>query len=247
MTTRWKLTIEYDGSGFCGWQRQKSDVTVQQVIENAIHAFSGENPTLHVAGRTDAGVHALAQIAHFDLEKEFEACAVKGAINYHVKPHRVVVLKAEVAPPDFHARFQAKARRYRFIVCNRPAPLALMAGRAWHVVRPLSLAPMQKAAALLIGHHDFTTFRAKFCQAKSPLRTLDVLDITQDGDMFTFDVKSRSFLYHQVRNMVGTLVMVGTGQMSFDEFVAAFASCERANGGVTAPPEGLYFVSVDYD
>ncbi|MFA6280142.1 MAG: tRNA pseudouridine(38-40) synthase TruA [Bdellovibrionales bacterium] len=246
MTTRWKITVEYDGAGFCGWQRQTEDVTVQAVIETAIHAFSGETVRLHVAGRTDAGVHALAQVAHFDLEKEVAAVEVSGGINFHARPHRVVVVKAEKAPPEFHARFSALSRRYRYQIINRPAPLALMEGKAWHVVRPLALEPMQKAAALLIGTHDFSTFRAQRCQATSPVRTLDVLDITQVEDNFFFDVKARSFLYHQVRNMVGTLAKVGTGRWTLDEFATAFAANDRAKGGPTAPSEGLYFVSVDY-
>lgn len=247
MTTRWKLTLEYDGTGFCGWQRQEHDpLSVQQVLEEAIHAFSGEDVRLHVAGRTDSGVHALAQVAHFDLEKEFEPVAVEGAINYHVRPHRVSVLKAEVADPDFHARFKAQGRVYQYMLANRRPPLALMEGRAWHFTRPLSLPPMQEAARLLIGHHDFSTFRAKNCQANSPMRTLDVLDIRQEGDVFLFDVKARSFLYHQVRNMVGTLVMVGTGQWSVDDFAAAFEAKDRSRGGPTAPPDGLYFVQVLY-
>lgn len=246
MTTRWKLTLEYDGAGFCGWQRQAEDITVQAVIETAIHAFSGETVRLHVAGRTDAGVHALAQIAHFDLEKGVKAVEVLGGINYHARPHRVVVVKAEEAPPDFHARFSALSRRYRYQIINRPASLALMEGKAWHVVRPMFLEPMQKAAALLIGTHDFSTFRAQRCQATSPVRTLDELTITQVNEAFFFDVMARSFLYHQVRNMVGTLAKVGTGQWTVDEFAAAFAAAERVKGGPTAPPDGLYFVSVAY-
>lgn len=246
MTTRWKLSIEYHGSGFCGWQRQAEDVTVQQVIEDAIRSFSGESVTLHVAGRTDAGVHALAQVAHFDLEREEQAHAVQGAINYFVRPHRVSILTAERVPDTFHARFNAKARGYRYVLCNRRAPAALMAGRAWHMVRPLDLEPMQEAARLLLGHHDFSTFRAARCQAKSPLRTLEQLDITQDGEMFIFTTKARSFLYHQVRNMVGTLTLVGTGRWSLADFSAAFSEANRAKGGPTAPPEGLYFQFVDY-
>ncbi len=246
MTTRWKITLEYDGAGFCGWQRQAEDVTVQAVIEAAIHAFSGEDARLHVAGRTDAGVHALAQVAHFDLEKDVAMAEVLGGINYHARPHRVVVVKAEKELPEFHARFSALARRYRYQIINRLAPLALMEGKAWHVVRPLALEPMQRAAMLLIGTHDFSTFRAQRCQATSPVRTLDELTITQEGDAFFFDVKARSFLYHQVRNMVGTLAKVGTGQWTLDEFAAAFSAANRVKGGPTAPPDGLYFVSVDY-
>ncbi|MDX9688842.1 MAG: tRNA pseudouridine(38-40) synthase TruA [Alphaproteobacteria bacterium] len=247
MTQRWKLIIEYDGRSFCGWQRQEHDPhSVQQVIEDAITAFTGEQARLHVAGRTDAGVHALAQVAHFDLEKEVDVAAVEGAINFHVRPHPVSILRAMPVSEDFHARFSAQARSYRYMLSNRRAPLALMAGRAWHFTRPLALGPMQQAAAMLIGHHDFSTFRAKHCQANSPMRTLDKLDVTQEGDVFLFDVKAKSFLYHQVRNMVGTLVMVGTGQWSLDDFAVAFAAKDRAKGGPTAPSDGLYFVNVDY-
>lgn len=245
--TRWKLTLEYDGSGFCGWQRQHHDLSVQQVVEEAIHKFSGETVTLHVAGRTDAGVHACAQVAHFDLEKECEPQAVEGAINYHVRPHRIVVTKAESVPETFHARFGAQARSYRYLLMNRRPPLAIMAGRAWHVVRPLRLEPMQEAASLLLGKHDFSTFRAHHCQAKSPIKTLDRLIVAQEGGLFTFETEARSFLYHQVRNMVGTLVMVGSGQWSVQDFAKAFAAADRTKGGPTAPPEGLYFWSVRYE
>ncbi|MDD2324805.1 MAG: tRNA pseudouridine(38-40) synthase TruA [Alphaproteobacteria bacterium] len=246
MTTRWKLVIEYDGSGFCGWQRQASVPSVQQTIEDAIFAFSGERVTLHVAGRTDAGVHALAQVAHFDLEKQVEPHTVYGAINYHVRPAKVSLLSAQVVPTDFHARFDAKARSYRYLIANRSAPLALSAGKAWHVPRPLEIEPMQKAASLLLGKHDFSTFRASHCQANSPWRTLDVLDIAREGEVIVFFTKARSFLYHQVRNMVGTLTMVGAGQWSVEDFEAAFKAADRTRGGPTAPSEGLYFQDVFY-
>lgn len=246
MTTRWKITIEYDGSGFFGWQRQAEGTTVQQVIEEAIRAFSGETVTLNVAGRTDTGVHALGQVAHFDLEKDFEPHAICGAINYHVRPHRVSILAAEAVSQEFHARFSAKSRSYRYLLVNRHAPLAIRAGHAWHYPRPLTLAPMQKAAALLIGKHDFSTFRASHCQANSPIRTLDVLDVSQHGDDYLFEVKARSFLYHQVRNMVGTLVMVGSGQWSIQDFETAFRAADRTKGGPTAPSDGLYFQGVEY-
>ncbi len=244
--TRWKLTLEYDGTGFCGWQRQEHDLSVQQVLEEAILKFSGEAAALHVAGRTDAGVHAKAQVAHFDLEKEFDAKTVESAINFYVRPHRVCVLAAEEVPETFHARFDAKQRSYRYLLVNRRPPLALLAHRAWHFPRPLTLAPMQEAAALLLGKHDFSTFRAAHCQANSPIKTLDKLTVAQDGYTFVFETEARSFLYHQVRNMVGTLAMVGTGQWSVADFAAAFAAADRTKGGPTAPPEGLYFWGVAY-
>lgn len=245
--TRWKLLIEYEGGGFCGWQRQENGPSVQQTIEDAIHKFSGETVKLYVAGRTDAGVHALGQVAHFDLEKETDAKTVEGAINFHVRPHRISILKAETAAPDFNARMSALSRVYRYLVVNRSAPLALMQGRAWLFPRPLTLAPMQEAARILIGRKmDFSTFRAQGCQANSPMRTLDRLDISQDGELFAFDVEARSFLYHQVRNMVGTLTLVGAGQWSVADFRAAFEAADRTRGGPTAPAEGLYFAAVRY-
>lgn len=246
MTKRWKLTLEYDGSGFSGWQRQAHALSVQQTLEEAITKFCGETATLHVAGRTDTGVHALAQVAHVDLAKDTTGLVLRDALNFHVRPHPVVVLDAEEAAPDFHARFDAKARAYRYTIINRRAPLTLMANQAWHVARPLTLAPMQEAAQIIIGHHDFSTFRARNCQANSPMRTLDLMQITQDGDRFFFTTKARSFLYHQVRNMIGTLAMVGSGQWSVEAFAAAFAAADRTQGGPTAPPQGLCFLKVDY-
>lgn len=244
---RWKLLIEYDGRDFCGWQRQERDLSVQQAIEDAIEKFSGEKIRLFVAGRTDAGVHALGQVAHFDLERETDAKEVEGAVNFHVRPRRVSILKAEEAAPDFHARMDALSRSYRYLLINRSAPLALMEGRAWLYPRPLALTSMREAAALLIGKKmDFSTFRASHCQANSPMRTLDRLDIAQDGELFTFDIEARSFLYHQVRNMVGTLALVGSGQWSVPEFKKAFEAADRTKGGPTAPAEGLYFLSVRY-
>ncbi len=244
--TRRKLTLEYDGSGFCGWQKQAHGTTVQQVLEEAIQKFSGETVTLHVAGRTDAGVHAQAQVAHFDLEKDTTDAVVRDALNFHVRPHRVVVLQAETVADTFHARFDALSRSYRYRIVNRRAPLALLADQAWHVSKPLSLAPMQEAAKILIGKHDFSTFRAQYCQSKSPVRTLDQLDIAADGEVVTIHTKARSFLYHQVRNMVGTLVYVGTGYWTVEDFKAAFAACDRTKGGPTAPPQGLCFWDVTY-
>lgn len=246
MTTRWKLTIEYDGSGFYGWQKQAEGVTVQQVIENAIHAFSGETVDVFASGRTDSGVHALAQVIHFDLEKEMEPHAVRGALNFFVRPHRVSVLHAEIAPDNFHARFSAKARSYRYLILPRPAPPSLMAGRIWHFPKRLELGVMQEASQLLLGTHDFTTFRAKHCQANSPIRTLDQISVAREDDMIVCQLTARSFLYHQVRNIVGSLSLVGSGRWTVDDFATAFAAADRAQGGPTAPPDGLYFQSVLY-
>lgn len=245
--TRWKLTLEYHGAGFCGWQRQGHDaVSVQQVLEDAIFKFSGEDVTLHVAGRTDAGVHAEGQVAHFDLNKETDADTIRDALNFHVRPHKVSVLQVGAVTEEFHARFEALNRSYRYQVLNRRAPSALLTDLTWHVPKPLALEPMQKAADLLIGKHDFSTFRAQGCQSNSPLKTLEEFTIHRDGDMVLFITRARSFLYHQVRNMVGTLVMVGTGQWSVDDFRSAFEARDRTKGGPTAPPQGLFFVKVEY-
>jgi len=244
--TRWKLTLEYDGSSFSGWQKQANALSVQQVLEEAVQKFSGETVTIHAAGRTDAGVHARAQVVHFDLEKDTTDAIVRDALNFHVKPHKVVVLQAEAVSGEFHARFDAISRSYRYQIVNRRVPLALLAQQAWHVSKPLSITPMQEAAKVLIGKHDFSTFRAQFCQSKSPVKTLDQLEITQDGEIITIHVSARSFLYHQVRNMAGTLVLVGTSQWTVDDFKAAFAARDRTKGGPTAPPQGLYFWGATY-
>lgn len=243
---RWKLILEYEGSAFCGWQRQENALSVQQVLEEAIEKFSGERVVLTTAGRTDAGVHALGQVAHFDLAKETSGEIVRDAINAHVRPHRVSVLSADAAAPNFNARLDARMRTYRYIVINRRAPLTVLSGQAWHIVKPLALHPMQEAAALLIGNHDFSTFRAANCQAKSPVKTLDAIMIEQHEDVFVFTVRARSFLYHQVRNIVGTLSMVGLGQWSVEDFKTAFEACDRTKGGPTAPADGLFFVGVEY-
>lgn len=244
--TRWKLTLEYDGGSFCGWQRQAHDISVQQVLEEAIHRFCGENPTLHVAGRTDAGVHAKAQVAHVDIEKETSGDVVRDALNFHIRPHKVAVLSADAVASDFHARFDALNRSYRYQIINRRAPTALLDTYAWHVQKPLSISSMQEAAGLLIGQHDFSTFRAQNCQSNSPVKTLDQMDIAAEGELVVFQTKARSFLYHQVRNMVGTLVLVGTGQWDLEDFKTAFAACDRRAGGPTAPAHGLFFMGASY-
>lgn len=243
---RWKLTIEYDGTEFSGWQRQAEVLTVQQVIEEAIEKFSGEKVVIHGSGRTDAGVHARANAAHFDLAKDITADKIRDALNFYVRPHRIAILQVDQVADDFHARFNAGDRSYRYFIVNRRAELALELGRAWHIHRNLDIGVMQQAADMLLGKHDFSTFRAQGCQANSPIRTLDILRITREDELVTIYAKARSFLYHQVRNMVGTLVMVGSGQWSLDEFAAAFAACDRTKGGPTAPPQGLVFWEVNY-
>ena len=244
--TRWKLTIEYDGTGLSGWQKQANAPSVQQAIEQAIEKFCGEAVNIHVAGRTDAGVHARAQVAHIDLARETDANTLCNAINFHVRPNKIVILSAEPVDQTFHARFGAMGRAYRYRIVNRRPPLALQAAYAWHVVKPLDIDAMQMAADCLIGPHDFSTFRAQFCQAKSPIRTLDKLKFTRDGEDITLETEARSFLYHQVRNMVGSLVLVGNGQWTLADFKAAFAARDRSKGGPTAPAHGLCLWSVTY-
>ena len=244
--TRYKLTIEYDGSGFVGWQRQTNGLSVQEVLEDAIERFCGERVTTHVAGRTDAGVHALGQVAHFDIAKDTTSDTVRDALNFHVKPHAIAVLKAEIVGEEFHARFSARRRIYRYRIVNRRASLALERGRAWHVQAPLDLAAMQTGAAHLLGRHDFSSFRAAECQAKSPLKTLDVLDISREGEAIIVDARARSFLHHQVRNMVGTLKLVGEGKWVPDDVRRVLAARDRREAGPTAPPEGLYLVEIVY-
>ncbi len=243
---RWKITLEYDGSAFCGWQRQENAPSVQQAVEEAVTGFSGEEARLHVAGRTDAGVHARAQVAHVDLEKETNAGTVRDALNYYLRAAPVAVLAVEGVGDDFHARLKAKARHYLYRVLQRKPPPALEAGHVLHVPTPLDLEAMRKAAALLPGPHDFSTFRARDCQSNSPVKTLDEARIERVGEEYHFYFSARSFLYHQVRNMVGSLLYVGDGHWSAEDFAAAFAACDRKRGGPTAAAHGLYFLKVDY-
>jgi len=244
--TRYRITVEYDGTDFVGFQRQTNGPSVQAALEAAIEKFCGEKVTVHCAGRTDAGVHALGQVCHFDLAREREDDTVRDAINAHLRPLPVSVLSAARAAEDFHARFSAKGRAYRYRIVNRRAPLALESHRAWLVQTPLDVAAMHEAAQRLIGRHDFSTFRASECQAKTPVKTLDVLSVARTGEEIAIEARARSFLHHQVRNMVGTLRLVGEGKWSADDLSAALAACDRAKGGPTAPAEGLYLVEVIY-
>lgn len=246
MTTRWKITVEYDGSGFVGWQRQANGLSVQEALETAIKGFSGEEITLHGAGRTDSGVHALAQIAHFDLDKPADADTVRDALNHHLQTRAATVLLAEAMPPDFHARFSATRRDYLYRILNRRAPGALERGRVWHVARPLDTERMHEAAQILVGKHDFTSFRALRCQAKSPVKTLDMLTVRRAGDEIHVAAQARSFLHNQVRIIVGTLKLVGEGAWSEADVRNALAAQDRAAGGPTAPPDGLYLTTVTY-
>lgn len=244
--TRFRLTVEYDGGPFVGWQRQDNGLGVQQVLEDAAAAFCGETVTVFGAGRTDAGVHATGQVAHLDIEKPFTPEKVRDALNFHMKAYPVSVLDAAVAADDFHARFSATGRAYAYRIVNRRAPLALERGYRWWVPVPLDAQAMHAAARRLIGRHDFTSFRATLCQADSPVKTLDRLDVVRDGDDITLIVEARSFLHHQVRNFAGTLKWVGEGKWTADDVSAALAAKDRAAGGPTAPPDGLFLTRVDY-
>ena len=243
---RFRLTLEYDGTPFVGWQRQDNGLGVQEVVEDAIRHFSGEAASLFAAGRTDAGVHALGQVAHFDLARDASAETVRDALNFHLKAHPVSVLDAAPVPDDFHARFSAVERTYLYRIKNRRAPLALDQNRLWWVPVPLDAGAMHEAAKRLLGRHDFTTFRATLCQASSPVKTLDQLDVVRDGDDIAVHVRARSFLHHQVRNFVGTLKLVGEGKWTADDVSAALEARDRAAGGPTAPASGLYLVKVGY-
>jgi tRNA pseudouridine38-40 synthase len=243
---RYKLTIEYDGTPFVGWQVQDNGVSVQGVLADAVSAFAGERAAISGAGRTDAGVHALGQVAHVDLAKDWPPDTVRDALNAHLRPHPVAVLLAERVADDFDARFSAIRRHYRYRIVNRRADLALEALRAWRMPRPLDAGAMHDAAQRLVGRHDFTTFRSTECQAKSPVKTLDRLDVTRDGDEIDVVAVARSFLHNQVRSMVGSLVHVGEGKWSIDEFAAALAARDRTACGQVAPPQGLYLVRVEY-
>jgi tRNA pseudouridine38-40 synthase len=243
---RYKLTIEYDGTPFVGWQVQDNGPSVQAHMTEAVRGFSGEEVLVRGAGRTDAGVHALGQVAHFDLTKIWDIDTVRDAINAHLRPHPIAVLTAEQVADDFDARFSATRRRYVYRIINRRADLALECNRAWRVGRDLNAAVMHAAAQRLVGRHDFTTFRAAECQAKSPVKTLDGLSVERRGDELRVAASARSFLHHQVRSMVGSLVRVGEGGWSADDLAGALAARNRAACGPVAPPEGLYLVAVEY-
>jgi tRNA pseudouridine38-40 synthase len=243
---RYKLTIEYDGGPFAGWQIQETPPTVQGALEAAAKATCGEAVRVHGAGRTDAGVHALGQVAHCDIAKPFAAGRLRDALNAHLRPHPVAVLAAEIVPESFEARFSAKKRHYLYRIANRRSNLALDVGRVWRVPRQLDVVAMHEAAQRLIGKHDFTTFRDTECQAKSPEKTLDQLDVVRDGDAVHVVTSARSFLHSQVRSMVGSLVWVGEGRWNADDLAAALAARNRSACGPVAPPDGLYLVRVDY-
>ncbi|MBU1176804.1 MAG: tRNA pseudouridine(38-40) synthase TruA [Alphaproteobacteria bacterium] len=243
---RYKLTIEYDGTPFCGWQRQLGQPSVQQALEEAIARFAGETVTTQAAGRTDTGVHALGQVAHVDLQKDWDPFRVGEAINFHLKPDPVAVLSVEKVDAAFEARFSAKARHYEYRILNRRARVALDWHRVWHVVTPLDAEAMHEAARTALGRHDFSTFRAAECQARSPVKTLDRLEVRREAEMVVVTAGAQSFLHHQVRSLVGSLKLVGEGKWRVSDFKAALDAAERARCGALAPPDGLYLVKVDY-
>lgn len=245
--TRFALTLEYDGGPFMGLQRQADGPTVQQAVEQAAHAITGETVTMAAAGRTDAGVHALAMRAHIDIAKAITPFRLLGALNAHLRPAPISVLTCEVVPDDWHARFSCTGRRYRYRIANRRAPLALEVGKAWHVAQPLDAEAMHRAAQTLVGHHDFTTFRSAHCQSLSPVKTLDLLNVHRDGEHVLVETAARSFLHHQVRSMVGCLVLVGLGRWREDRIGEVLAARDRAALGLNAPARGLYFVEASYD
>ncbi len=248
--TRYRITVEYDGGDFVGWQRQANGPSVQAALEEAVRRFCGETVLVEGAGRTDAGVHALAQVAHLDLAKQTTADTLMAALNFHLKPAPVAVLAAEAVSADFHARFSAICRAYLYRIVNRRAPLALERGRAWFVPQPLDAGAMHAAAQVLVGRHDFTSFRASECQARSPVKTLDILTVARPeeagGDLIEIRAEARSFLHHQVRNFAGSLKLVGEGKWAADDLRRALEARDRAAAGPTAPAAGLYLTAVGY-
>lgn len=243
---RYKLTIEYDGTPFAGWQRQKTHPSVQQAVETAIARMSGEEVTLQAAGRTDAGVHALGQVVHFDLAKVWDPFRIQEALNYHLRPDPVGIVAAEAVDESFEARFSATARHYEYRILNRRGPAIIERNHVWHVPKPLDAAAMAEAAKFALGLHDFTTFRSSECQAKSPLRTLDVFSVRSEDTHIVINASARSFLHHQVRSLVGSLKHVGEGKWMPGDFKAALDARDRTRCGAMAPSAGLYLTRVDY-
>ncbi len=247
-TQRWALLVEYDGGSFVGWQRQASGLSVQAVLEEAAARLNGGAAVqAFCAGRTDSGVHASGQVAHLDLPARFDPTRVREALNFHLGAYPVSIVRAAMVADDFSARHSARARHYRYVILNRRARPAIDRGRVWHVANPLDVRPMREAAKSLLGRHDFTSFRASACQAASPVRTLDRLEVTRIGERIEIEASARSFLHHQVRNMVGSLKLVGQGTWPPERIATALAARSRAAAGPTAPPDGLCLIAVSYD
>ena len=244
--TRWRLTIEYDGGPFMGWQRQEHGPSVQQALEEALERMTGEQAAFTAAGRTDAGVHALAMSAHVDVTKPLTPHRLREGLNALGRPHPISVLQVEEIADDWHARFSCVGRRYVYRILNRRSPPALDRGRVWHIAVPLDVAAMQDGAAMLVGRHDFTTFRSAQCQSESPVKTLDVLKVGREDEEIRVEVAARSFLHHQVRSMVGCLALVGRGQWKPQDMRKALEARNRSALGLNAPPHGLYFVEAIY-
>ena len=244
---RYRLTIEYDGGPYRGFQAQADLPSVQGALEAAVLGFSGETVRIHAAGRTDTGVHATGQVMHLDLTRDWKSEVVMNALNAHLVPQPIAVLDAVVVADDWHARFSAKGRRYQYRILNRPAPPALDRGKVWHVKKPLDAGAMHDAAQVLVGHHDFTTFRDMQCQAKSPLKTLDAATVRREGEMVLLEFASRSFLHRQVRSMAGSIVEVGVGRWTKADLAAALEAQDRRACGPVAPADGLYFTGVSYE
>lgn len=243
---RFAITVEYDGTPYMGWQRQAHGPSVQQDIEDAIAKTAGINTQVHAAGRTDAGVHALAMQAHFDLDSDLSPFRLMGALNAHLRPAPIAILACRIVPDDWHARFSCIGRAYEYRIVNRRAPLTVERDRAWQVIQELDTDAMHVAAQLLVGLHDFTTFRSAHCQAESPIKTLDQLDVRREGERVIVEAAARSFLHHQVRSMVGSLAAVGTGRWSAADLKAALEAKDRNALAHNAPPEGLYFIQAVY-
>lgn len=243
---RYKITIEYDGTGFVGWQKQDNGPSIQSELIRSIKAFCGEEVDLRGAGRTDAGVHALGQVAHFDLNDNRDPGTIRDAVNQHLKPLPIAVLECAQSSADFDARFSARQRHYIYRIINRRAPLTLDLNRAWCVNRPLDVDEMHRAAQSLVGHHDFTTFRSAHCQAKSPLKTIERIELTRSGTRIIMEISARSFMHNQVRSIMGSLKLVGEGKWTSADLVKALKAKDRAMCGPLAPPHGLYLARVDY-
>lgn len=246
--TRYKITFEYDGSNYCGSQRQQDQInlSVEEALENAVQKFSQENAKINFSGRTDAGVHAIAQVAHFDLHKIFDPHRVVMALNNYLREENVAVIDCEIVDENFHSRFSAKMRHYRYVIINRRAPLILQKNRGWHIANKLDLAAMIHAAEFLIGTHDFSAFRDSECQAKSATRSISNISLKANGDEIIIEISAKSFLHHMVRNIVGTLVWVGTGKIKTEEMKTILRNRDRTKSGPNAPAYGLYFLGIDY-